>query len=554
MDSPSEPTSKAFYYFVLINSDHLTKDDHTAISKITKSYENHDVFLLDVKGYTTASEVYDRLLEESKTKSGKLDGIQIFGTSDMVPSFVIDKKIALKDSFSTGEAFFSDYFYSNFNNDVNALEGFTVADNFASENKVSFAPEWRVVRLPLGSGEFSQYVSNYQTYLTEHQTAKPQLVCFSAPIFRYHGTISVDDFAYFLNRAQTEWGLVDSVRLYANQKGLYPTPVEVLGDISLDNLKAENEAGVAEFFLTGHGSRQDVIRTYFTDGNKENRDVYLSYDQLSSVWGTNPYFLNTHACILAQGLDFNFVRTALTSGCLGAFAATSPTANNGIDCQASPEDMRDSGNYFYFYYLYLKGLKDGLPRSKAFFEAQKGFESALDIYSQKEINYSANYQFGYNNLLLYQNLGILEPETDALPKGDPYDAEKGTLPLGTCTVFLTTGKEVGEWVSLPSESKLYQGNRFVTVSDIRAVALDNGCLRFHLTAKTNKDATLFVCDRALTTLIYEHLILTNEKIVLSADIPREELERDGSIAFAFRQNSNLLAFFVSGLNELLKAS
>jgi len=551
---PSEPTEKDSYYFVLISSDCLTEDDHTAISRIIKSYENHDVFLLDVKGYTTAAEVYERLREESLTKSGKLDGIQIFGTPDMVPSFVIDDKVSLRDSFHTEEAFFSDYFYSNFRNDVNDLESFTVADHFASESKVSLSPEWRVVRLPLGSGEFSAYVSDYQTYLTDHKAQKPQLVCFSSPIFRYHDTYSVDDFACFLYRAENEWNLVDSVRLYANQMGLYPTPVEVLGDISLDNLKKENEAGVAEFFLTGHGSRQEVIRAYFTDSNQEHREVYLSYDQLAAVLSANPYFLNTHACILAEGLDFNFARSALNNGCLGIFAATSATANNGIDCQVSPDSMKDSGNYFYFYYLYLKGRKDGLSRSASFFEAQKGYEGCLALCAQKGIDYSANYQFGYANLLLYANLGILEPEADALPSGDAYTEENGTLPLGTNTVFLSTGKEIGEWISLPSEKKLYQGTHSVTVSDIRAVALDNGYIRFHLTVKTNKDTTLFVCDKGLSKLIYEHLILTNEKIILSADIPREELERDRSIAFAFRRDSNLSAWLISDLKGLLQVS
>lgn len=411
-DPPPAPIEKIGYYFLLLNSEKMSEEDLAAVDEIVKLYPQHDVYRLDVKNYKKATEIYDWMQGKASELGKDPDGVQIMGTVNMVPSFSLEQKVELPESYSVGDDFYSDYFYSNFDNASSELTNFNIADNFEAENRLSLTPRWRVARLLLMKGQFSDYAENYKEYLEKSKQEKPQIVSFSSSIFLYRDITSVDDMAYFLKRAEEEWKIVKSPRLYTNQQGEYISPVPALGDITTENMTLENERAISEFFLLGHGSKNTVIRTVFYEKNvnSQKQSPYLSSEQLYKVFEANPYFLNIHACNPAQGMNAGFVRTALADGCIGVFAATSLIMNNGINCKASLEEMQSSSNYFAFYYAYLSALNQGVSRSRAFLAAQAEWESILSACSEREIDYAANYQFGYHNLLCYQNFGIFEPD------------------------------------------------------------------------------------------------------------------------------------------------
>lgn len=550
-NSKEEVSPKEYYYFILFNSSYLTRQDQNALSQLFKAYPEHDVFILDVKDCRDAFEVYELMRQESLMKDGKLDGVQILGTVNMVPAFLIEQKYALPSGFSTGNAFFSDYFYSNFDNNIDDLQSFNVADHFASERKVSLVPEWKVARLPLGSGDFQAYIDQYQVYL-ESQTAKPELVGFFSSIFKYRDLTSADDFAYFFQRAQQEWGIVDSIRTYANQQGAFLTPVNVLGDITIENMKKENETGIKEFFISGHGSASTVFRTTFTNEGKEEQTSFLVYNQIKQTFGNNPYFLNFHSCNIAAGMGYNMVRVALNNGCIGTFASTSLIMNNGINCKASLEEMQETSNYFGFYYSYLKGLSMDLSRSNAFFEAQKSFEKTLASCGDREIDYLANYQFGYHNLISYANFGIFEPEVNLFAPSDDNGTNNYGIPSEEIYVYLTNGKVIGEDLKFTAQLQMYNPNAFASVLKVTASHLDNNHVRFRITYKAENDTCIYFLSSNAQYLsgkvgAYE---LIGKQGVLVVDIPIEEIASQKDMGLYFVKGNGKVGWFISDLSSL----
>lgn len=555
---PEAPEPKEYYYYVLINSERLTRADRIAISRITGAYSDHDVFIMDVKDAATATDVYELLKADSTTRSGKLDGIQIFGTSDMVPSFVIDYKVPIKsggeETFSVSPAFFSDYFYSNFKNDVEKLCPFNLADNFASDDRVNFSPEWSVARLALGSGEFEAYVNRYDTYLKENGTATPLAACFSSSIFRYFDTSSVDDFAVFMTRAKNEWKILNDVRIYTNQKGDFVSPVGALGDCGVESFAAENAAGVREFFFTGHGSQRALLRTVWTSDGKSSTEELLTDRNITETLGKNPYFLYLTSCSTAEGLDFNMIRTALNNGCIGAFASTTLASNNGIECEASLEEMRDTGNYFYFHYCYLKGIYEGMSRSDAIFYAQKEMESVLSECAGKTFDYSHNFQLGYNNLLCYANIGVIEPDAEALAEPEQFDdVPKKVYYTGTEHYYVTSGKPVGEVVKLSPNIMRNDGGDIGVLSSATAVKLDNGYIRIRLGLNTKNGGILMLpADNGYYLgNMCEGYCIYSEKYILSIDIPESEFKANNSnFYFALSLDGKMKLWGFTGFGAL----
>ncbi len=409
-NTPPVPIEKIGYYFILLNSTNMSEEDVSAVDEITKLYPQHDIYKLDVKNCKDATEIYEWMQRKANELGKNPDGVQILGTVNMVPSFSIDYKIKLPESYTGSGSSYSDYFYSNFDNSADDLKQFSIADNFESADPISLTPRWRVARLLLIRGQFSEYVENYKKYLAESQQQKQQIVSFSSSYFHYKDITSVDDMAYFLQRAEEEWKIVNSPRIYTNQQGEYISPVSALGDITTENMALENQRAISEFFLKGQGSKNSIFRTVFDENGNKTQSVYLSSEDLHKTFEQNPYFLNVYADSLAQGMNSGFVRTALSEGCIGIFAATAPIMNNGINCKASLEEMQSSSNFFAFYYAYLSALNQGLSRSRAFLAAQTEWEAILSACAEREIDYSANYQFGYHNLLGYHNFGIFEPD------------------------------------------------------------------------------------------------------------------------------------------------
>ena len=523
---------KENYYFVLYNSRYLTQEDQNALTCLLALYPSHDVFALDVAECATAADVYTLLKEEKTQKSGNLDGIQILGTFDAVPSFIVDYKVTLPEGYSTDAPFASDYFYTNLAQDITKLTSFNIAD-FLTDGNAFPSPAQPVIRLPLGSGELSNYLANYRTYFDEYDTATPVITAMSSPIFRYDAGTSADDLAYFLTRAQNEWGILDELRIYTNQEGICPSPVTALGDIGSESLSTENEAGIREFFFSGHGDFLHLYRTVFGQNGIERQESYLSYDNISDVLDESPYFMNLHACSTAKGFSENLVREAFRGKCLGAFASSAPLANNGIDSLAPLDSIASSSNFFGFHYAYLAAISDGASRSRAFFSAQTAFSEALAACISQGIDYSANYEFGYQNLLMYTNFGIFEPTTDKFPKEGTNGVPNDAIPPEKEYAYLTGGNAVGNTVSLSASEQMNRGAH-ASINQISAVALDNDHVRFFIEVEAEGilRTTLQVIG---SDAPYSAIIpLLRESCVVVIDLSKADLAREGMVAFFFQ--------------------
>ena len=553
----SPPAPKEEYYFVLYNSRYFTKEDQASFDTLLALYPTHDVFALDVKNCENAASVYALLTQEAKQKQGRLDGIQIVGTADAVPSFIVDYKITLPSGYSTAyKPFFSDYFYANLTQDAEDFSAFNLADFLASGNEIPL-PEHPVVRLPLGSGELAHYLESYDTYITEYEKENPTMVAMSSPIFRadnrYSSGASADDLAYFLSRAENEWKIAQNVQIYTNRQGDYLSPVSSLGDIGEESLATENAAGVREFFFSGHGDISSLVRTVFTESGSQSGSPYLSFQNISSILDSAPYFMNIHACSAAEGMGENLIREAFRGKCLGAFATTSIISNNGIDSNAPLSDVTSSPNFFGFHYAYLAARFEGAARSDAFFRAQSAFASTLAACAEGELDYASSYEFGYHNLLAYMNFGIFEPTANAFPTSEAEGSENTELPIEKGFVYLTSGNATGNEISLSARSLMNRGVR-AAIKAVSAIPLDNGCIRFFFEVKA-EDAPYVKTHFVGNSDAYYSGVLTpypllREASVLVIDLPKADVLREGTIALLFECNGELHMWAIEDLSPL----
>ena len=544
--STGNKASKDTYYVILFNSHHLTKEDAKALAQLSSLYPSRDVLPIDVKACEDATEVYTLLQRETAKQSGTLDGIQIIGTADAVPSFLADYKLALPAGTTKGTTYFTDYFYQNLTNDPDAFADFSVADHFERGDALSFTPHHRVIRLPLGAGELSDYVACYRKYVEEMNAVTPSLVSFSSSIFRYNDVTSADDLAHFLDRAEREWGIIEGVHVYTNQVGEYLSPITSLGDITAENMQKENREGVKEFFLLGHGSSLAVVRTVFKEDGTQQQPPFLRYEDIPAVFNTNPYFLNIHACLSAEGMGDNLIRRAMQNGCLGAFATTSLIANNGIDAKAPLEDMTGGVNFFGFHYAYLAARHEGESRTAAFLTAQKAYAEALGAAAKEPIDYTANYQMGYHNLLTYTSFGIFEPEVTrfpTVPDGSlPYS---DAIPAERAFVSLSSGVMADDALPLSASEAMNRGVA-VTVSELTATPLDNGCIRFSVTVETSAQPVVrFIGNTGpyLADRLTSYPVLREES-VLVIDLEKDAIRKDGTLALLFEKDGKSALWLV----------
>ncbi|MBE6630257.1 MAG: hypothetical protein E7624_05340 [Ruminococcaceae bacterium] len=498
-DPPQGAKSYDKFYYVVLNSEHLSKEDTLAIQTLLSAYDAHEIVWIDAKDCTDAPSLYEKLKTDRTTRQNTLDGILLLGTSQAVPAFWLGDKVALREGFATGDAFASDYFYGNFENDASALQNFSVADYFAGDKKLDFTPAWRVCRLTLGYGEYTDYVENYQAYWKGADSAVPLPVCFANSIFAHGGT-GVDDMSVFLDRAVKEWKILDRANLYANQQGDHPSSTATTKDCTTKAMVQENKGGVCEFYFSGHGSRAELFRTVW-EGEKCSYTALLDWNNIHSVLGKNPYFLNVWACNTAEGLDQNLVRIALQNGCLGALAPTAEFNNNGVSCLADAEQMRQNGNFFYFYHTYLTARHEGMPRTHAILAAQQKMASALQELSQKPLDYAQNYQMAYANLLSCANIGVPEPDAGALVSATATELPHATsAPVSKEHVSITTGTENGEKIALTATLKKSAGSIPLQLEKAEATLLDNGAVRFIVTLSPQAHLTLQLLQNEQTYL------------------------------------------------------
>jgi hypothetical protein len=545
-EANAEAEKEKPYYYALINSDHMTKEDMGAIDSIISSYSDHDTVLIDVKECESAAEVFCLIREDRDGRDRDPDGIQIFGNSDAVPSFEVFYKIAFENEYSTEENFLTDYFYSNLDNDPSVLEGFSVADNFENGLGVNFAPKWQVVRLPIAGGKFSNFVENYREYMESEQYGKPLAVSMSNSIFPYdaaiEGNCAIEDFAYLLHRAEHEWKFLQGAKLYGNTRGYCPSLYAIHGDSSLEAMKTENKAGICEFFYVGHGSEVQLTRTVFTvneEKRKLDQDVeeFLYVTDLNRVLKSNPYYFNLWSCNTAANMRANLVVEAFDGKCIGAFAGTTLLANNGSDFKAEMVEDGRSTNMLYFHYEYFAAVKSGLGRSQAFFEAQRSFADIATEYAKQPIDYSNNYQCGFLNLIAYHNFGIIDPDGE-MPEVTPSD--KGIdEPLSFKLVGRDAGgAEIGERVTL-TESVYHQSGKLAArIKKVECVLLDNGNLRIF----AELDSKISSRVRALLMQTQMDLgatyIPTHSNVLYVTDVPLEKLKNEEHLYLIFESNAD----------------
>ena len=393
------------YLYAVMDTAAMTKDDLIAVANYLSCYGDAAVLVVDAAQFSDAPSLYAAIRTDHRQRGGEVTGVQIFGTPSMVPAFSVQYKVQMPSDVDNGGTFLTDLFYGNLDNKPEYLKNYNVCDHFAQNWPVELTPDYPVARLPLSAGEFTDFFDKYEDFALDTQLFKLTLANFSNPIFAQ--AQHTDDMGAFLNRMHDEFQLIDDdYLLYGNQRGDYPVTTAVLDGFTAANLTAVNQTGPVEFLINSHGQDNNIDCCYF-EGGQEKRESLINSNTISSVLGSNPYYLDCWTCNNGWGMADNLITTALTGECVGAFAATAIISNNGVNCQASLSQMQQS-NFYYFYYTYLKELNAGKSRSQAFYAAQAAYAAALLADSANGIRGDGNYQFNLCNLLAYENFGVLE--------------------------------------------------------------------------------------------------------------------------------------------------
>lgn len=408
----NEAAARSRYLYAVMNPAAMTEADLKAVYRYLSGITDATVLTVDASSCSTAQELYTVLREDAHRRGGVTAGIQIFGTDAMIPSFDIQYKVQMKSGdVHQGGAMLTDLFYSNFSNDP-ALLGpdYSIMDHLANEWSVDLVPQWPVVRLPLSAGEYSSFIEKYLSFAQQTGLQQLDKVAFYNSIFNMKNPI--DDMGRFLSRIRSDMEFTSiKYRLYGNQKGDNPVRSKVLGDFTAENMALENEKGVCEFIVNSHGQWNNIDAVYFENG-QEKRISTLNTANIDTVLGANPYYLDTWTCSNGYGMGNNLTTAALSGQCMGMFSCTTIISNNGVRWNASVSEMA-KGNFYYFYYHYLRSLHKGKNRSQAFFTAQQEYALALMDDTQRPLRGEGNVQFNLYNLLAYHNFGVIEPDAIA---------------------------------------------------------------------------------------------------------------------------------------------
>ena len=479
------------YMYALMDTASMSKKDLQVVADYLAGITEATVLVCDTSTFSNAEELYTELQADAAARGGSIVGLQIFGTASMVPAFQVKYKVQMYTGVDDAGYFMSDLFYGNFNNDAEVIANdYNVMDHFAQDWNVDLVPDWPVARLPLEKGEFSAFFEKYDAFAAESGLEQLRLVNFSNPIFNQ--LRHIDDMSTFLNRMNSEFGLLDvDYRLYGNLDGDVPVTTKVLGGFNKENLSKENDAGTMELIINSHGQWNNIDQCIFV-GGEEKRISFLNTNDINSVLDGNCYYLDCWTCNNGYEMQDNLTTTALNGKCVGMFSATAVISNNGVNCNASVSQMKQS-NFYYFYYSYLKALNEGMSRSQAFCAAQQAYAAALVADSVNGIRSGeGNYQFNLCNLLAYHNFGVLEPLASAMVMSDAtgYIAQAGhSVPKDTVQqsrpgnnnserFSLTEGIPQGSAKTLRwTTNNMLQSGSY-TIHSYTAQPLDNGYIRF----------------------------------------------------------------------------
>lgn len=448
------------YYYLLYNSTKISANDKIAIDDYADRLAGNgsNYILKDVASLQSATDIYKDLKQQSSLYSGKLKGIQIFGSSSDVPAFDIHYKVKVQNGIDDSGNFKSDLFYGNFNSDASSLENdFSIYKAFDEKLSVDFVPQWSVDRLPLSAGEIAPFINKYYDYRSSMKGDKVPYINFSNPIFAQQ--THSDDMGYFIKeRLDKEFKILkpSDYKLYGNKQGLFPVTTDVAGGFDIENLKAENQKGIANFFINSHGQLDNIDSCIFINQNDlakykdkirisnpvngnsnllELRIPFLNISNINSILSKNYYTLTLWTC--SNGYDLrndNLAHEALASGkAIDAMAASSTISNNGVNNTASLTDLKKN-NFYYFMYEFFKYQSDGYSRSDSFFNAKRLY--AAEILKHIDLLGEGNYGYNLHNVLSYHYLGVIDipesqstgmielPAKDILPKANNSSLDK----------------------------------------------------------------------------------------------------------------------------------
>lgn len=499
-----EVKARTRYLYAVMDTAAMSKEDLNAVSSYLSSITDATVLVANVRSFASAEAIYTALQSDSKQRGGITAGVQIFGTSKMVPAFQVQYKVQMPEKVDNGGYFLTDLFYGNFDNDVKRIaNGYNVMDHFAKKWDVTLVPQWPVARLPLSKGEFSAFFARYAQFVDDTGLVQQDLVNFSNPIF---GSVNhIDDMGKFLTRMDKEFHLMNvPYRLYGNQDGSYPVTTSVIGGFSKENLSKENSRGIMELLINSHGQWNNIDQCVF-EGDKEKRISLVNMETINKVLDESAYYLDCWTCLNGYDMANNLTTTALNGKCVGMFSATAVISNNGVNCNASLSELEKS-NFYYFYYQYLKSLYDGQSRSRAFLSAQQAYGNALLKDSKKGIGSGdANYQFNLCNLLTYHNFGVLEPNAawavfdangyikqsaQSVAKTEPAQPQSSPeQPKASASNVPADGEDK---VAYTQHSELKTGK--VTIHSFTFQTLDDGSVRFTIDYTAPSGMSICVFD------------------------------------------------------------
>lgn len=539
MEAEAEARKK--YLYAVMDTAQMTEEDINAVGELLGNMTECRPVIVDAAAFEDAQSLYNAMQEDAAKRGGTTAGVQIFGTPAQVPTFEIQYKVLMAgDEVDEAGTALTDLFYGNFANDPSALTtDWNVMDD-AADGKLDLklTPEWPVVRLPLEPGQYRTFFDKYKAFVLETGLTRLDIVNFSNPIFAQKDHI--DDFGTFLKRADKEFGIIDvPYRLYGNKKGQYPVTNKVLGGFEAQNMTKENQKGTVEFIINTHGQRDNIDNAIFEKG-EEKRISLVNMENINEVMKANPYYLDGWCCLNGAGMADNLVTTALNGQCMGMYGATHIISNNGVQVKASLEQMADS-NFYYFYYHYLKALKEGKTRSQAFFTAQREYGLVLEPVAAKQVSMEdGNPQFNLYNLLVYHNFGVMEPNHAALalydskclitqsaesvPKKKQAQQNSGGG-SSFASLQMTDGTPTGNKQDLQPGSNSLLKSGELTVHGATMEELDNGYTRFTVEFTTREGLNTFVFNPPDADKI--HMAgsqTTGEKETMVFDLSAEEME------------------------------
>ncbi|WP_261807623.1 copper amine oxidase N-terminal domain-containing protein [Paenibacillus sp. N3.4] len=285
----SNELADADYYYFVYNGDKVSNDDLNAIKEYVNKFNKTNIILVDVGGIKDAIGVYSKLKVDFASHKGKLQGVQIFGTSEDVPAFNYSSKMSFVqpnrdlskfDRVSGEDIILTDYFYSNLKNSESELRKEVSAYSIFDEKsvKIDITPLWKVARLPLSRGEISSYFVKFDEYTNQlSKQGTVPVVSFSSPTFgdvpqwsdealdfrslqnENRLKYQKDDYGYVVERLGKEFKFIKNYRLYGNQKGDIKVGTNVLGDYSAANITKENGTGIVDFVFNGYGEFKRTV-------------------------------------------------------------------------------------------------------------------------------------------------------------------------------------------------------------------------------------------------------------------------------------------------------